>query len=161
MVFLSRLFGRRPSRSIVVRACELLADPPSPELIKAVTATANTLTDDLLGPRLRAQRPHLVLVFARQSADAARRMSSGHWTSDRGHNSGREVLHAHDQAINLFRQALASKARRGRPLDDTVAALDALIERQRDRPGDEDGYGLATLHEIRKDLARLHKGRRR
>lgn len=161
MAFLSRLFGRRPSRSIVVRVCELLADPPSPELIKAVTATADTLTDDLLGPGLRALRPQLVLVFARQSADAARRMSCGHWTSDRGHNVGRDVLQAHDQAINLFRQALASGTSQGRPLKDTVAALDALIERQRDRPGDEDGYGLATLHEIRKDLARLQDGRRR
>lgn len=161
MVFLSRLFGRRPSRSIVDRVSELLRDPPSPELIKAVTAVSDILTDDLLGPGLRALRPQLVLVFASQSADAARRMSSDHWTSDRGHNVGRDVLHAHDQAITLFRQALASRARRGRPLDDTVAALDALIDGQRDRPGDEDGYGLATLHEIRKDLARLRDARRR
>ncbi|MDO9586909.1 MAG: hypothetical protein Q8R45_15450 [Brevundimonas sp.] len=160
MVILSLWFGRRPSRSIVARVSELLKEPPAPGLAGAIVSTADILTDALLGPRLKALRPQLILTFARQSADAARRMSSSHWTSDRGHNVGLDVLHAHDQALGLFRQVLTSRPGPRRPLRDTVAALDAAIERRRELPGDEDGYGLATLRELRRDLARLDHERR-
>lgn len=155
MGFLSSWFRLRPSRPIVDRVSDLLDRPPSADLVAAITATADRLTDARLGRRLRSLRPQLVLAFARQSADAAKRMSSAHWTSDRGRNVGLDVLQANEQALGLVLQVLVSRPAARRPLQTAIKALDGLIERRRGEPGDEDGYGLATLHEIRRDLALL------
>lgn len=147
--------GSGSSRPIVDRVSDLLDRPPSADLAAAIAATADRLTETRLEPGLKALRPQLVLAFARQSADAVRRMSSAHWTSDRGRNVGLDVLQAHDQALGLFIEALESRPATRRPLQTAIKTLDALIERRRTEPGDDDGYGLATLHEIRRDLALL------
>jgi hypothetical protein len=161
MFGLFRRRGAAPSRPIVDRVSDLLDRPPSTDLVAAITAIADRLTDARLGPRLGSQRPQLVLAFARQSADAAKRMSSAHWTSDRGRNVGLDVLQANEQALGLFIQVLESRPPARRPLEAMIKALDALIERRRSEPGDDDGYGLATLHEIRRDLALLDRPRGR
>lgn len=155
MFSLFRRPGPARSRPIVDRVSDLLDRPPSTDLVAAITTMAERLTDARLGPRLRSQRPQLVLAFARQSADAAKRMSSAHWTSDRGRNVGLDVLQATEQALGLVLHVLDSRPAARWPLRAAIEALDALIEPRRGEPGDDDGYGLATLHEIRRDLALL------
>lgn len=149
----SRLFS--PSRSITDRVADLMDDAPSTALIEAIGPAAEALPDVLLGKDLKGLRPQLVLVFARQAAEGAPRLASSYWISDRGHNVGRDILQAQAAALTVFRQILESRPRDHDPLQVAVDALGQLIIRHRAQPGDEDGYGLGTLHEIRRDLAHL------
>lgn len=151
-----RLF--RPGRSITDRVADLMDEAPSAALVEAIGPAADALPDALLGKDLKGLRPQLVLVFARQAADGASRLASGYWTSDRGRNVGHDVLQAQAAALAVFRQVLGAGPGVHDPLLVAVDALDQLIDRHRGQPGDEDGYGLGTLHEIRRDLARLAHG---
>jgi len=94
-------------------------------------------------------------VFARQSADAAEKMASSYWTSDRGVNVGHDVFRAHQTALNTFLKVIDKRPQSRSALLDAVTAIDALIPAWRNAPGDADGYGIGTLHEIRRDLAAL------
>ena len=126
-------------RGLVRRITGLVPAPLSPDLRTAIIETGASLTTKVLGPRFRAYRDELVLIFARQLADATRRLSSSHWSSGGGRNVGMDVYGAHGRAL---------------------AALKALAA-QRAAPGDDDGYGIATLGEIRRDVERLIAADRR
>jgi len=132
----------------------------SPGLASAVEETARVLPPPLLGPRLRSLHPRLVLVFARQRADANARLASDHWSSGGGRNVGRDVLAAEGRARAVLVDVASRRPPYRRPLTEVLERLDALIEAQRAGPGDEDGYGLATLHEIRRELAAIPEQRR-
>jgi hypothetical protein len=148
------LFGRR--RPTALEAVSALLDaPPSPRLAAAVEEVARVLTEARLGPALVGRRPQLILAFARQSADAAMRLSSSHWASDGGHNVGRDVFQAYGAALGAFLGVVDRRPRGRTPLLDAVLAIEGLIPVWRAAPGDPDGYGVATLHEIRRDLAAL------
>ncbi len=144
---------RRPSDLETVSA--LLDRPPSPRLSAAIEETARVLTQRRLGSGLASLRPRLILVFARQSADAAEKMASSYWTSDRGVNVGHDVFRAHQTALNTFLKVIDKRPQSRSALLDAVTAIDALIPAWRNAPGDADGYGIGTLHEIRRDLAAL------
>ena len=94
-------------------------------------------------------------VFQRQVMDGDRRLGDPHWQSGAGRNVGYDVLEATAAARREVEPALASSRTRRQALRRAIDYLDRLIERWRERPGDDDGYGIATLHEIRRDLAAL------
>jgi len=148
------LFGKRePSALEAVSA--LLTGPPSPRLAEGIDAVARELTQARLGKGLARLRPQLILTFARQSEDAARRLSDSYWTSDRGHNVGQDGYYAYRAALGVFLKVLDRRPRSKTPLQDTVAAIEALKPPLRIEPADPDGFGLATLGEIQRDLSRL------
>ncbi|QTN19227.1 hypothetical protein HZ989_13540 [Brevundimonas sp. AJA228-03] len=132
-----------------------MTNPPSPRLAAAIEAVGRTLTEKRLGKGLGRLRPRLILIFARQSEDATRKLSDSYWTSDRGHNVGIDVYHAYGNALAAFLVVLDRRPRSKTPLLDAAAAIEALMPPMRIEPADPDGYGLATLHEIRRDLASL------
>lgn len=148
------LFGKRePSALEAVSA--LLTGPPSPQLAEAIEVVGRELTQDRLGQGLAGLRPRLILIFARQSEDATRKLSDSHWRSDRGHNVGTDVHHAYAAALGTFVNVLDRRPRSRTPLQDAVADIEALKPPMRVAPADPDGYGLATLGEIQKDLTAL------
>lgn len=144
--------GRQP---LLKEIAALLGAPPSPGLASAVGEIEKVLTRERVGPGLAILRPRLILIFARQSADARLRLSSSHWTSDGGHNVGRDVLQAYGAALGAFLAVLDRRPRSRTPLLDAAVAIEALTTDWRTAPGDPDGYGIATLHEIRRDIADL------
>jgi len=146
----------RNRRSPVLEAVSaLLPEPPSPRLAAAIETLAREVTDKRLGRRLASLRPHLILIFARQAEDAGRKLSDSYWTSDRGHNVGQDVFAAYGAALRAVLAVLDRRPRSRTPLLDAVTAVEALMPALRIEPADPDGYGLATLHEIRRDLASL------
>lgn len=94
-------------------------------------------------------------IFQRQVMDGERRLGDPHWQSGTGRNVGYDVLEAAQAARGAVRTALAGSGDGGLDPGKAVDALDALIAAWRNRPGDDDGYGIATLHEIRRDLSAL------
>lgn len=94
-------------------------------------------------------------IFQRQVMDGERRLGDRYWQSGAGRNVGYDVLEATAAARRAVQTALAVSTTRRQVLRRAVDALDALITGWRERPGDDDGYGVATLHEIRRDLAAL------
>ena len=94
-------------------------------------------------------------IFQRQVMDGERRLGDPHWQSGTGRNVGYDVLEATHAARGAVQTALASSGDRGPAPGRAGDALDALIADWRKRPGDDDGYGIATLHEIRRDLSAL------
>lgn len=148
------LFGKRePSNLVAVSA--LLDAPPSPRLAGSIEQVAEKLTEVRLGKGLVQLRPQLILIFARQSEDAARRLSDSYWTSDRGHNVGKDVYKAYSAALGAFLIVLDHRPRSKTPLLHAIAAIEALKAPLRIEPADPDGYGLATLGEIQRDLSGL------
>ncbi len=137
------------------RVTGLLDGPPSPELLSAIAETAEVLTPRMLGGRLRAYREELVLIFARQSADAAMRLSSSHWSSSGGRNVGHDVLLARSRALEALKQVAGRRPAPRDALGAFLQSLDDLMTAHRQAPGDDDGYGIATLGEIHRDVARL------
>ncbi len=154
MGLFQRIFGKG-GRPVLKEVAALLGEPPSPGLASAVGEIEKVLTHERVGPGLAILRPRLILIFARQSADATMRLSSGHWTSDRGHNVGMDVLRAQGLALVAFLAVLDRRPRSKRPLLEAAVAIEALTTDWRAAPGDPDGYGIATLHEIRRDIADL------
>ncbi len=153
------IFKRWSQDCLVRRVSALLAAPPTPGLRTAILETGAGLTPKVLGPRFRAYREELILIFARQLADATMRLSSGHWASGGGGNVGMDVLQAHGRALAALK-ALAARRPRD-PLEALLKALDDLMAGQRVSAGDDDGYGIATLGEIRRDVERLIAAGRR
>jgi hypothetical protein len=94
-------------------------------------------------------------IFQRQITDGDRRLGDPHWQSGAGRNVGYDVLEATAAARRAVQPALAVSRTRHQLLRRAVDALDSLIAGWRERPGDDDGYGIATLHEIRRDLSAL------
>lgn len=153
------MFARWSENRLVRRIAGLVPAPLSPELRAAVVETGAGLTAKVLGPRFRPYRDELVLIFARQLADATRRLSSSHWSSGGGRNVGMDVYFAQGRALAALK-ALAARRPRD-PLNALLKVLDDLMTAQRAAPGDDDGYGIATLGEIRRDVERLIAADRR
>ncbi len=153
------MFARWSENRLVRRVTGLVPAPLSPELRAAVVQTGAGLTAKVLGPRFRPYRDELVLIFARQLADATRRLSSSHWSSGGGRNVGMDVYFAHGRALTALK-ALAARRPRD-PLNALLKVLDDLMDAQRAAAGDDDGYGIATLGEIRRDVERLIAADRR
>lgn len=120
------------------------ADGASP--VQAARAT-DTVSEELVAA--------IEGVFQRQVMDGDRRLGDSHWQSGAGRNVGYDVLEATAAARRAVQPLLAVCRTRRQLLRRAVDALDTLIARWRERPGDDDGYGIATLHEIRRDLAAL------
>jgi len=94
-------------------------------------------------------------VFQRQLTDGDRRLGDSHWQSGAGRNVGYDVIEATAAARRAVQPLLAGCRTRRQALLRADDAMDTLIARWRELPGDDDGYGIATLHEIRRDLAAL------
>lgn len=94
-------------------------------------------------------------IFQRQVTDGERRLGDPHWQSGTGRNVGHDVLEATEAARVAVQTALTVSRTRRQVLRRAVDALDTLITGWRERPDDDDGYGIATLHEIRRDLSAL------
>lgn len=147
------ILARWRAERFLRRVYGLLSQPPSEGLRAAIAETAATLTAARLGPGLRTYREELVLIFARQLADGRMRLSSDHWSPGGGRNVGHDVLEAREAALTTLRRAVAARPRGG--LVELISALDAVIAARRATVRDDDGYGAATLGEIRRDLERL------
>jgi hypothetical protein len=155
MGWFDRIFEKQRLRSLVKTVSVLRGEALPPALENAVIETARALKPDALGPGLRSSYPALVLVFARQLADANARLASSHWSSGGGRNVGMDVLEARARAQALLVSVAARRPAPRRPLSDIVEALEGLISAQRNGAGDADGYGLGTLREIQRDIAQL------
>lgn len=146
-----RTAGQQSSRTAADEALAeaMAACPPqaSPHLLSAIRSTASTLGSEPWQGPLRHHRGRIIVILARQLADANQRLSSSHWTGADGHNVGRDVFQAYGIALGL--------ARRARSLDELMETLIAASATYRSRPGDPDGYGSATLGEIERDLKAL------
>jgi hypothetical protein len=94
-------------------------------------------------------------IIQRQIMDGERRTGDPYWQSGGGRNVGYDVIRAAQDAERVVKTALAGSQTRDLALRRAVDALDAWIVRWREQPGDDDGFGIATLHEIRRDLAAL------
>ena len=155
MGWIGRIFEKQRLKSLVETVAVLRGEALSPALESAVIETARALNPDALGPRLRSSYPALVLIFARQLADANTRLASSYWSSGGGRNVGMDVLEARARAQALLVAVAARRPAPRRPLSEIVDALDGLIAAQRNAAGDPDGYGLGTLREIQRDVAQL------
>lgn len=155
MGWIDRMFETRRLRSIVKAVAALRGEALSPALESAVVDTARALKPEALGPGLRPAYPALVLVLARQLADANARLASSHWSSGGGRNVGMDVLDARARAQALLVAVAARRPTPRRPLSEFAEALDGLVAAQRNAAGDSDGYGLGTLREIQRDIAQL------
>lgn len=151
------LFGARTGDRIVDQVTKVLGQAPSEAMITAIDKVATSLPVDLLGPRLAKHRPRIVLAFARQSIDGAERLKSSYWSSGGGENVGHEVLRANQRALKATQEALGAVRRKDRWLENILVAIEDLIEVQRKSPGDDDGYGAGTLHELRREIGSLHQ----
>jgi hypothetical protein len=151
------VFGRwladRDARKVVDAVRHRAGPDASPGLLSGADAAARALPPSLLGPHLRDRRIDLCLIFARQAADAERRLASSYFSFGGGRNVGHDVRDAHDRALRVLVNTLTEKP--GSGLADVLAAHDALIEVYRQHALDPDGYGVATLGEIRRDLEGL------
>ena len=138
--------------------CDAIVTPTPGELTLPVLARLahnSALKPEALGPGLRSSYPALVLVLARQLADANARLASSHWSSGGGRNVGMDVLEARGRALGVLVAVGARRPAPRRPLSEIAEALEGLIAAQRNGAGDADGYGLGTLREIQRDIALL------
>ena len=124
----------------------MAACPPQPSshLMSAIRNTASALGTEVWRGPIRRHRGRIIVILARQLADANQRLSSSYWTGADGHNVGEDVFQAYGIALGVVRRA--------RSLEELIAALIAASAAYRSRPGDPDGYGSATLGEIERDL---------
>lgn len=127
----------------------MAACPPqvSPDLMSAIRSTASALEAETWHGPLRRYRGRIIVILARQLADASQKLGSSYWTGADGHNVGRDVLQAYGIALGVTRSAGS--------LDELTETLIAASEAYRSSPGDPDGYGSATLGEIERDLKAL------
>lgn len=154
---LTRRLQDRDARKLVQAATRRPGQPPAPDVLDALDAAARALPRSLLGPRLRPLRLELCLIFARQAADASRRLGSSYWSSGGGRNVGHDVRDAHDRALRVLIQSLKQTPKQtpGAGLPEILAAHRNLMDAYRRSAPDPDGYGIATLGEIERDLEGL------
>ena len=139
--------ARRAIREARQEALGACGPRPPRHLMSAITATATDLGPRLSRGELRPLRGQIILILARQLADANERLRSSHWTGSDGHNVGRDVLQAYGLALGVVRGSGS--------IEDLIDTLASQSTAYRDRVGDPDGYGSATLGEIERDLRHL------
>ena len=146
-----RTAGQKSSPTTADESFEeaMAACPPqaAAQLMSAIRSTASALGSEPWQGPLRHHRGRIIVILARQLADANQRLSSGHWTGADGHNVGRDVFQAYGIALGVARRAWS--------LDELMETLIAASATYRSSPGDPDGYGSATLGEIERDLKAL------
>lgn len=127
----------------------MAACPPqaSAQLMSAIRSTTSALGSEPWNGPLRRHRGRIIVILARQLADANQRLGSSYWTGADGHNVGGDVFQAYGIALGV--------ARRARSLDELLGSLIAASATYRGGAGDPDGYGSATLGEIERDLKAL------
>ena len=127
----------------------MAACPPqaSSQLMSAIRSAASALGSEPWHGPLRHHRGRIIVILARQLADANKRLGSSYWTGPDGHNVGLDVFKAYGIALAV--------AGRARSLDELKATMTAAAAAYRERPGDPDGYGSATFGEIERDLKAL------
>jgi len=128
-------------------ACEASPKRPSQPMMSAMKETSSALGLSLSGGPLRRLRGRIILILARQLADANERLNSSYWTGPDGHNVGQDALQAYGVALEVVRKAGS--------LPDLIESLTVQSAAYRGRAGDPDGYGSATLGEIERDLRNL------
>jgi hypothetical protein len=153
--WIERTFETRRLRALVREVTRLKGEALSAELERAIVDTGRGLKPKALGPRLRSSYPQLLLIFARQRADANARLASRHWSSGVARNVGMDVLEAQALAQGLLVSVLARRPAHRRPLSALAGALESMIVARRSAAGDPDGYGVGTLREIQRDIAQL------
>jgi hypothetical protein len=154
------LKSRREIRAIKesrFEALKVLSDRPnrkhpSLRLVSAITQTATQLGPLLSHGGLRRHRGAIILILARQSADAGERLSSSYFNGPDGHNVGQDVFQAYSLAAGTVRVTAAAPRAN---LEDLLEAIVKQSAAYRARPGDPDGFGSATLGEIERDLRSL------
>ena len=127
----------------------MAACPPqaSSQLMSAIRSAASALGSEPWHGPLRHHRGRIIVILARQLADANKRLGSSYWTGPDGHNVGLDVFKAYGIALGVARGA--------RSLEELMETLNAASATYRVGPGDPDGYGSATLGEIERDLRAL------
>lgn len=123
------------------------------DVLRSLEKTEAELADVTWGANLEPLRPEIISIFARQRRDGERRLASSYFQSGRGPNIGLDVLDAYNRALNTLKSTLSRQ--QDQSLKGVLSALDELIEAQRLSVRDADGYGMATLGEIRRDLMAL------
>lgn len=153
--WLNTMRVRRAVRASSLEAIEASATPPSQQLSSAIEQTASALGLRLSPGRLRPLRGRIILILARQLADANKRLGSSHWTGSDGHNVGQDVLQAYRIALGVVRGTGRDGTRPPGSVDELIEALVRASADYRNRAGDPDGYGSATLGEIERDFRQL------
>ena len=146
-----RTAGQQSSRTAADESFEeaMAACPPQAlaQLMSAIRSTASALGSEPWQGPLRHHRGRIIVILARQLADADQRLGSSYWTGADGHNVGQDVLQAYSIALGV--------ARRAGSLEELIETLIAASATYRGGPDDPDGYGSATLGEIERDLKAL------
>ncbi len=141
--------ARRAIREARQEALGACGPRPPRHLMSAITATATDLGPRLSRGELRPLRGQIILILARQLADANERLRSSHWTGSDGHNVGKDVLQAWALAAGVVSRSGSGS------IEDLIETLASQSTAYRSRFGDPDGYGSATLGEIERDLQHL------
>ena len=146
-----RTAGQQSSRTAAEESFEeaMAACPPqaSSQLMSARRSAASALGSEPWHGTRRHPRGRIIVILARQLADANKRLGSSYWTGPDGHNVGLDVFKAYGIALAV--------AGRARSLDELKTTMTAAAAAYRERPGDPDGYGSATFGEIERDLKAL------
>ncbi len=121
----------------------------------AVRSMARALPRSLFGRELAFARVGIVWAMARQKVDGERRLADPRGAG----GPGRAVAWAHMRGLGALQRGLAEG-----PAATAAGRIDGMLGRliaaARQDPQDADGYGLATLHEMRRDIAAALAGRR-
>ena len=155
MGWLNQWTERRRFRAVLATIVRIRGSALPEGLERAVAATVTALPPKALGRPKDETYAAIILTFARQTADANMRLASSHWSSGGGRNVGMDVRQAEGRARALILKVMARRPASRRTLAEVVNGLDEMIVAQRADALDADGYGLGTLHEIRRDLAEL------
>ncbi len=155
MGWIGQLIERRRQGLLLKEIAALRSEPLPSGLESAIIETSRVIPPKTLPGLKRSLYAPVVLIFARQLADANARLGSNYWSSGGGRNVGIHILQAQGRARVVLVDVMNRRPTVRRPLVETVGALDRLIDAQRADAADEDGYGLGTLHELRRDLAEL------
>lgn len=147
--------ARRSLHEAQREAIEASTKPPASRLKSAIKDTASVLGAPLAKGTLRRLRGPIILILARQLADANERLGSSYWSGPDGHNVGRDVLRAYAIAVEAVRGTASDTAGPSGSLEAVVDSIAQHAEDYRSRAGDPDGYGSATLGEIERDLRQL------
>lgn len=140
--------GRLGETLLVWRIGRRLKRRLAPDEAAAVRSMARALPRSLFGRELAFARAEVVWAMARQKVDGERRLADPRGAG----GPGRAVAWAHMRGLGALQRGLAEG-----PAETAAERIDGMLARlitaAREDPQDADGYGLATLHEMRWDIA--------